>query len=210
AAVIELCVTRGKEKFLVEAGVIRNVHLAVHTSQAAVPLENNGRVVVQAGGAFFKQAADQHDAEFLGQCTEPLCRRAGNALGQIETPGVFGLAEIQAAMQLLQQHQFGSLAGGIAYQCHGVFQVGLQIVTVGLLNHGNAHGQSPVSSQRTPSGNCMVTQCRLPCWAIRGRQSMPMMSRSGKASANWSSAEASVSQSYTGTRTAPLIIRKWA
>ena len=46
---------------------------------------------------------------------------------------------------------------------------------------------------RTPSGYCMVTQCSAPPWVMRTRQSMPMISRLGKAFCNCFSATSSLS-----------------
>ena len=43
----------------------------------------------------------------------------------------------------------------------------------------------------TPSGSCMVTQCRPPCWLISGRQSMPITLCCGKQSRSTASTSAS-------------------
>lgn len=102
---------------------------------------------------------------------------AGDRFGQVEAVGVFGLAEVEAGVQLLQDHQLRSLVGCFADSLDAFLQIGLTIGAAGLLNQANdelIHG-------KTPFGSCMVTQCSEPCCRISGRQCTPIMARSGNA-----------------------------
>ena len=44
-------------------------------------------------------------------------------------------------MQFLKHHQLCPLSGGLANQRQGVFQVGVKVSAVFLLDNGNSHGR---------------------------------------------------------------------
>jgi hypothetical protein len=53
------------------------VHLAVEAARAAVGVEHDGRVVIDARGAALEQRADDDDLRLLGDLRERLGRRPG-------------------------------------------------------------------------------------------------------------------------------------
>ena len=124
--------------------------------------------------------------------------RAGDGLGEVEEGGVFGLAEVGGAVELLEDDEAGAGLGGLGDVVAGEREVGVEVVGAGVLEGGDGegagggrggHGQAP--RLRVPSGICMVRQWRLPpCWR-RERQSMGTMVRPEWAAAMTASASAS-------------------
>jgi hypothetical protein len=194
----------GEVELLIIAGVVRDVHLAIAPGDPAVPLQDHRGVVAETGGAPFEQGNHQHHAEFLGERAEDFRSRPGNRLGLIENGDRLALAEIASGMQFLQYHQFGAAPGGGADSGDAALDVGLTVVFAALLDqadgqsfHGclcginclfqvnSANASCPITQARSrrkvPFGNCIVTQCREPCWRSRAPQSMPMTLRPGKA-----------------------------
>ena len=58
----ETQVARRKVKFLVIERIVRDVHLAVDAQQLAVGVDDGGGVVINAGGALFKERGDDDGA----------------------------------------------------------------------------------------------------------------------------------------------------
>ncbi len=71
-------------------------------------------------------------------------------------------------------------------------QIGVHAAAVAILDQG--HFQSSTQAA-TPSGSCMVRQCRLPFCSINGRHGTMTTSRSGNAACSTSKASRSVSTS---------------
>ena len=60
-------VAGGEVKLLVVEGVVGDVHLAVDVGDAAVALDGDGGVVVEAGGSALEEAGDDDDAGLRGR-----------------------------------------------------------------------------------------------------------------------------------------------
>ena len=103
----EAQVARGEIIFFVESGVIRNVHLAVHSRHTAVFLEHYSRVVVEPRCAALEKAANEHDMVFFGNRA-----KAAHVVVKtqriVEERLVLALAKILCRVQLLEQHQISS------------------------------------------------------------------------------------------------------
>ena len=92
----------GREiELLVVGGVVGDVHLAIFACDAAIALQDYGRIVVEARGATLKQGGDNHDAVLLGQGAEEIGRRTRDGFGQVEIVGAFHLTEIRCVVQFL-------------------------------------------------------------------------------------------------------------
>ena len=87
------------------------MHLAVRTTQHAIRIEDRGRVVIDAGGAFLEEGRDQYDFVLEGCGREFFGASAGDRLRQIEQSSVFTLAEI------LRLEEFGQADYVGAFSC---------------------------------------------------------------------------------------------
>ncbi len=130
----------GREvEFLVEFGVVGDVHLAVVAGDLAVGVEHEGAVVVDAAGAFLEDGDDDDDLVLLGQRGHALGRGArGGGFGQLEVLDVLGLGEIQAPIELGQADDVGALLDCVGDALLGLGDVGLGIRRHGHLDEGDA------------------------------------------------------------------------
>ena len=124
--------------------------------------------------------------------SQAFAARPGDRLGQVELVHAFVLAEVGAVVQLLQQHQLRSRGGRFGDARFDAIQVGGGIALVAFLHQGDLQG---ATAHASPSGNCMVRQCRLPFCQISGRHGIPTISRSGKALPSTAKASASAASS---------------
>ena len=137
---LEADVAGGEVELLIEAGIVRDVHLAILAQQGAVLLEHHGGVVVQAGGAALEQRADDHHAMLLRKRAKALGARPGNRFGQVELIHRFVLAEVRAVVQFLQQDQLGTLGSRFSHARFDHGQVGGRVTVVALLDQGDGKG----------------------------------------------------------------------
>ena len=93
------------ELFVVQR-VVGNVHLAIEADLRAVGVEDDSRVVIDAGGASLEQRADDDDAMLLRGGGKGFARRAGNRLGLGEPAVVLGLAEVRPVNSSCRQTMF--------------------------------------------------------------------------------------------------------
>ena len=98
---LEAEVTGREVEFLVVGRVVGDVHLAIFACDAAIALQNYGRIVVKARGATLKQGGDNHDAVLLGQGAEEVGRRTRDGFSQVEIVSAFHLTEIWCIVQFL-------------------------------------------------------------------------------------------------------------
>ena len=180
---METEVAGGEVELLVEARIVRDVHLAVLARKAAVLLQHHRGVVVQAGATALEQRTDDDHAVLLRQRAQALGARAGDGFGQLELAHVLVLAEVGAVVQFLQQHQACAGLGGLGHALFDHRQVGFGVAVVGFLDQGDGEGFVGHGGATVPAGSCMVRQCRLPFCQIRARQGTCTTSRSGKACA---------------------------
>ena len=105
-------IARGEIKLLVKKRVIGNVHLPIRPQQRTVGIDDSRGVVVNAGGALFKQRGYDDRAIFLRELLKGLRARSGNGFRELEIFVVFGLAKILRAKQLLRADNFRALLRG--------------------------------------------------------------------------------------------------
>ncbi len=113
------------------------MHLAVLAFQCSVGIQHDRGIMVHAGRAPLEQRADNHDRQFLGHFSQFLRCRTGNGLGLIEALGVFGLAEINAGMQFLQQDQTRPAAGRLANSGNGGGEIFAAVFGAGVLDEAD-------------------------------------------------------------------------
>jgi hypothetical protein len=154
-------VARGEVELLVVPGIVRDVHLAVPARHAAVAVEHHGGVVVQPEGAALEQRAHQHDLQLARERGEPLARGPGDRLGQVEELGVLVLAEIDAGVQLLQQHQPGTTLRGLADAGFAGRKVLLAVLAAALLHEAGFEdfAHSVAAMGRSYNGVAAMGRC---------------------------------------------------
>jgi hypothetical protein len=109
------------------------VHLAVHARAAAVRVEDDGGIVVQAGGALFEERDHQHDGLVPRQIGQGLQGGILQLLGQIEMPRVLLDAEVVREDQFGQDHHLGPLGGGMRDAFLELGEaLGVEVVPLGL------------------------------------------------------------------------------
>ncbi len=114
------------------------MHLAIEPGEGSVFVQNGGGVVIEAGGAAFKERGDDDDLLFAGDGAEALGAGTGDGLGEIEERGVFALAEVLGAEELGQADDLGAFAGGFADAVGGLVEVGVRIGAAGHLDQADA------------------------------------------------------------------------
>ena len=134
---LESQVSGSEIELLVEERVVRDVHFAVLSGDAAIGLQYHGGIVVDAGCTALEQRQHDDHAQFLGQGAERLRGRAGNGFCQVAQAGVFFLAEIQAVVQFLQNYQLGTLGGACADIGLKAGDVARNVGGAVLLHHSN-------------------------------------------------------------------------
>jgi len=107
-------VARGEVEFFEEERIVGDVHLAIETEERAIGVDDDGGVVVEAGGAFFEKGCHDDDAKFGGEWLETLGGRAGDGFGEIEEAGVFFAAEVLGAEKFLGADDLRATGGGFA------------------------------------------------------------------------------------------------
>ena len=112
-------------------------------------------------------------------------RRTGNRFGQIKVICIFYLTEIQGIMKFLKNNQLCTLIDTNFYIGMQSFQIFMYIRSISLLYQSYFYFLHYFNMFL---GYCIVTQCKEPCCLINARQSIPMISLSGKANVNISAA----------------------
>ncbi len=132
-------VARREVELLVVLRVVRDVHLPVLAEILPVRVDDGGGVVVESLGALLEERGDDHHPELPRERHEPVRRRAGDRLGQLEVPVVLGLAEVLAAEELLQADDLGALLRRLAHPPNGLVQVLLRVGTALHLDQPDRH-----------------------------------------------------------------------
>ena len=138
---LESQVARGKVELLIEAGVVRNVHLPVFSGNAAILLQDHGRIVVKPRGPSLKEREDQDNAKFTCERSEPLSGRSRNRLGEVTDVGLLCLAEIHTIMKFLKYNELRTLCSAFPYILLELCNIGGDVSPARLLNH--AHPKNP-------------------------------------------------------------------
>ena len=118
-----------------------------------------------------KEREYEDDPQFSSERTELLRTWSRDGLCLVKDVDILRLAEVKSIMKLLQYNQLCTLA---CCSTNSLFQAVLvvsMISGVGLLDEANA--KYSLIGHRSylhlfllmkPRGNCIVAQCRLPCW----------------------------------------------
>jgi hypothetical protein len=93
------------------------VHLAIDPGEAAVAVEHDSGVVIQAGGAPLEQRADDDEPRLAREPAQPSRAGPRHGLGKIEGAGLLALAEVGPAVQLRQQREAAAGGGGGLQPC---------------------------------------------------------------------------------------------
>ncbi len=109
----ETKVTRREVELFIIERIIRNMHLAIHVCDAAIALDGDRGVVVQAGRAALKQGSDYDHVVLPRNRGEALSARPGNRLGRCEQRMIFALTEVLCTEEFRQAHEFGTGFGRI-------------------------------------------------------------------------------------------------
>ncbi len=117
-------VAGGEVELLVVGGVVRDVHFAVDARHGAVGIEDGGSVMVNTGGAAFKEGRNDDDTGFLRYFAESFGGRAGDRLGEVEIGDVFPLAKVLRLKEFRQADDLGAFGSGLFDE----FACALQIV----------------------------------------------------------------------------------
>ena len=102
---VETEVAGGEVELLVVARVVGDVHLTVLARYGAVALDDDSRVMVEAGGTTLEERGDDDHTVALRQLAVDLRRGTGNGLGKVELVHILRLTEVQRVVQLLQDNE---------------------------------------------------------------------------------------------------------
>ena len=114
------------------------MHFAVFSTNIFLRIEDDGGVVINAGGAALEQRCDDDELEFGRERTDALGARPGNGFGAIEFGHAFVLAEIRPVVQLLQQHEFCAGLGCFAQTGFDRIEIRFTAAAVGFLQQRDA------------------------------------------------------------------------
>src|SRR5207244_10304700 len=104
-------IARREVVLLVIEWIVRNVHLAIEATQRAIGIQDDRRIMVDAGRPALEQRRDQHGTGFARHLGQPFAAGTGDRLCQIEEAGVLTLTEIGGPEELLQANDLGSRLG---------------------------------------------------------------------------------------------------
>ena len=105
--------------FLVEGGIVGNVALAVKAGNAAVALEHEGGIVVDAAGTLLEEREDHDGVNFLRDCLPLPDNRVVLFDGEVEEVRIFLEREVRRMEEFRQYDQVVALA----LQCACLFHV---------------------------------------------------------------------------------------
>src|SRR5690606_12788127 len=113
----------------------------------------------QAHPAALQQRANDDHAMFGGKLAEPLGAGTRDRPGAVELGDVLAVAEVRAVVQFLQQHQPGSLAGGLCDPLADQRKVGVGVALVALLDerYGKDLLHPPIVGRRLSTGRLPAT-----------------------------------------------------
>ena len=114
------------------------MHLAVDAQQRAVGVNDGGGVVINAGGALFKQRGDDDDLVFFRELAKRVGAGAGNFFGQLEILEVFALAKVLRAEKFLRADDLRAVPGGAFGQREGFLKIRVGIRGAGGLDQPDA------------------------------------------------------------------------
>src|SRR5579859_3251025 len=134
---LEAEIAGGEVKLFVVERVVRDVHLAIEAVDAAVGIEDDGAVVVEAAGAALKERDDEDDLAFAGDYGQRFRSRAGHGLREIEERGVFALAEVLCTKKLGQADDLRALLRGRAHLFCGPAKIVVRVGGAGHLNQAD-------------------------------------------------------------------------
>ena len=109
---------------------------------AAVGVDDDGGVPVDAGRLPLEQRHDQHDGQLAREARHRVRRRAGNRLGEIEAIALLRLAEVRRVEQLLEADDLRTAAGRLAHQPLGARDVGRGVGRRVILDEADGERQS--------------------------------------------------------------------
>jgi len=99
------------------------MHLAIATRDFAPGVQNDGRIMVEAGRTTLEDRCDQRDPEIRRLLREGFGRRPRNLLGPIEAAEILALAEIRRPKQLRQTDDLRAIPHGVLDPVLGVAEV---------------------------------------------------------------------------------------
>jgi len=121
---LEAEVARREIEFFVVERVVGYVHLAIAPDEPAAGVDDDGGVVVEAGGTFFEDRADDGNAVFAGGVREGGSGRAGDGFREGELGMVLGLAKVERAEEFRQANDVRAALGRFGDEGERVFEVG--------------------------------------------------------------------------------------
>src|SRR6185295_1057899 len=120
---LEAKVARREIKLLVVKRIVGDMHLAI----LAVSVYDHSRVVVNTGGAPFKERSKDDDLFLLRHFTQRFGRWTWNCLRKFEEFDVLGLTEVLRTKELLQTNNLRAQFGGIADSRDRLLEVRLRL-----------------------------------------------------------------------------------
>ena len=106
-------VARREIILLVVKRIVRDVHFAVKSKQAAVGVKNGCGVVVNPGRPALEQRSHDRGPRLSRDLAQALAGRARNRFGEIEQCGVLALAEVNGTEELLQANDLSAARGSL-------------------------------------------------------------------------------------------------
>ena len=107
---LEACVAGDEVVFLVEGGIVGNVTLAVEPGDAAVALEHEGGIVVDAPGPLFEEGEHHHGVQFFGDGLPLANQRVVLFDSEVKEVRVLLEGKVGGMEEFRQNHQVVALA----------------------------------------------------------------------------------------------------
>ena len=143
----EAQIPRCEIELLVEARIVRNMHLAVLARYASVLLDHDSRVVVKSRSPPLEKREDKHDPEPLGQVAEIFGGWSWNRLRKVTKRGILGLTKVNRVMKLLKHNKFRPFGRTFTDVLRKFGDVRLYVCRAALLHHSHfqdAHDDVPL------------------------------------------------------------------
>ena len=157
---MEAQVARGEIELLVVGWIVRDVHLAVFACYAAILLQNDCGVVVQAGSTTLEQRGNDDYAQLFRQVAKEIGGRAWDGLCQVEVIDTLHLTKVQGVVQFLQHDEFSTLLSQFLDFLSQPLAVVSPVAGVVLLYQSYLHNGCKGSVNRTKSQIYFLLFCK--------------------------------------------------
>ncbi len=136
---VETEIARREIELLIIGRVIGDVHLTMNACDAAVTLEYNSGIVIEAWSTTLEETGDENNVMLTCQGTKEIGGRTWDGLCKVEVIDGFDLAEVGCIVEFLQYDELGTMSDNVSDGGSDAGFVLFDVRRTGLLDEGCFH-----------------------------------------------------------------------